>query len=300
MYVLLQTLYKICLRGEKLETKADCQIINKKDKAFKIVNYCLMIAMTLLCIGLAIYYAVIGDPNNRLLATIGVSLLFVLPMLVELIFRCRISNLIVLCYVLYSILSGVLGCVFNFYNLTTFALNKWYDVFIHGLAGYVFCFIALVIISRFEKYKNLSPWTVLMFCLFFTLASELIWELLEWFADSFLGQESQGHPLPGNSAPFVTDTNIDMLCNFTGAVIFALHFIIGKFSKAKLGMNYIEKELCESKILVKMPRKNKKNNIEKEKADSNTQQLKQVQENVENQEDIQTNQVQEENSKVDE
>ena len=228
----------------------------KNDKGFRIFNYCLMIVLALTCLGLSIYYKAIGDPNNRFLASLGVALLFILPALIELIFRCKISSLIVLCYVIYSVLAGLLGCVFNFYNLPNLKLDVWYDIFIHGLAGYVFCFIGLIIISRFEKYKNLSPWTVLFFCVFFTLATELIWELMEWFADKCLGQNSQGFAPDGQSAPLVTDTNIDMLCNFTGAVLFILHFVIGKFTKLTLGMNYIEEEFCGNKIIVKNKKRN--------------------------------------------
>lgn len=247
-----------------METKANNQSPSKSEKVFHIVNYILMISMTLLCMSLCIYYVTIGDPNNRVLASIGVSLLFLVPILIELIFRCRISNLITFCYVLYSILAGVLGCVFNFYNLEAASLNVWYDIFIHTLAGYVFCFIALILISRFEKYKNLNPWTIIIFCICFTLAIELIWELLEWFADSCFAQNSQGFAPQGQPAPLVTDTNIDMLCNFSGAVLFAVQFIIGKFTKFKLGVNYIEKELCGDKIVVKKPkrRKNKVDTVE--------------------------------------
>ena len=152
-----------------METIADKQMSTKGEKIFRIVNYILMISMAILCLSLCIYYTTIGDPNNRVLASVGVALLFLVPIFIELIFRCKISNLIVFSYVVYSILAGVLGCVFNFYNLEVASLNVWYDIFIHGLAGYVFCFIALILISRFEKYKNLNPWTIIIFCFCFTI-----------------------------------------------------------------------------------------------------------------------------------
>lgn len=259
----------------------DILIKNKKDKVFKIVNYVLMIVLALTCVGLGIYYYVIGDPNNRLLASVGVTLLFVLPMLVELIFRCRISNLILLFYTIYSFLAGLLGCLLNFYNTSGFGLDVWYDIFIHTLAGYVFSLIGLIVVSKFEKYKNLNPWTVLFFCFCFTLAIELIWELMEWFADSCLGQQSQGHPPVGQPAPLVTDTNIDMLCNFSGAVLFAIHFIVGKFTKAKVGIKFIEKEFCENKIFSRKLKKSKQN-----KASEENNNLKDMQEPLLEQEEI--------------
>lgn len=236
--------------------------ISQKDKVFHIVNYALMILMTLTCLGLTVYYLIIGDPNNRLFSSLGIATLFIVPILIELIFRCRISNLILLCFIIYSTLAGFMGCVLNFYNTSSFGLDVWYDIFIHGLVGYIFAFIGLIVISRFENYKKLSPWTVLLFCIFLTLAIELVWELMEWFADNCLGQYSQGYPPEGQSVPLVTDTNIDLLCNFIGAIVFAIHFIIAKFTKLKLGFDFIEKELCGDKLIVRKPKKSKNNTIE--------------------------------------
>lgn len=229
----------------------------KKDKTFRVINYILMILLSITCAGLCIYYFVIGDPNNRVLASFGVAILFVLPMLLELIFRCRFSNLLLLCYTVYAVLAGLIGCVFNVYNLTS-----WYDIFIHCLAGYVFCFIGLMLLGKLEKYNKLKPWTVLLFCIFLSLATELIWELMEWFADKCLGQNSQGFAPVGQPAPLVTDTNLDMLCNFSGVVVFILHFVLGKFTKLNLGIKYIENEFCGDKLVVKKLKNNQ--SIEKE------------------------------------
>lgn len=277
----------ITQNGVNMVTEAKNKPISQKNKVFRIVNYCLMILLTLTCIGLCIYYFIIGDPNNRVLASIGVAILFILPILIELIFRCRISNLIILCYIIYSVLAGLLGCVFNFYNLTSLSLNVWYDIFIHGLAGYVFCFVGLILISRLENYKKLSPWTILFFCLFLSLAVELIWELMEWFADSCLGQNSQGFPPEGQPAPLVTDTNIDLLCNFTGVILFAIHFIIGKFTKVKLGFNYIEDELCGNKVVVRNNKKKEKVDIQLEEnslEEQREENISEFEDNPENQE----------------
>ena len=86
-----------------------------------------------------------------------------------------------------------------------------------------------------------------MFCLFCTLAIELVWEMSEWFGDLFLGQTAQGEPVPGYKVPFVTDTDLDMLCNLIGGIIFSIQFAIGKYTKYSLGINYIEIELCPKK-----------------------------------------------------
>lgn len=233
--------------------------MSKKGKVFRWINYVLMIAFSLACIGLCIYNKVIGDPDNRFFACIAMAVVFILPILLELIFRCRFSNFVLMCFIIFCFLSGFLGSVLNFYDKTEFGLNIWYDIFIHTLMGYAFALIGWAIVSRLEKNKKLNVWTILLFCFCFALAIELIWELMEWFADLFMGQNAQGVPIEGQNAPIVTDTDIDLLCNFSGAIIFAIQYMIGKFSKLKLGIGYLEKELCTEKVVRKVDKKKLKN-----------------------------------------
>lgn len=257
--------------------------LTKKDKIFRLINLILMALLMLTCIGLSIYYATIGDPNNRVLASIGVAVLFVLPVILELIFRRRLSNFVFLCYTIYAILAGLIGCVFNMYNLVS-----WYDIFIHCLMGYLFGFVGLFLISKIDNYKKLKPLTIILFSFFLALSIELIWELMEWFADSCLGQSAQGKVIEGYNAPLVSDTNLDMLCNFSGALLFVIHFLIGKFTKCNLGVNYIENELCYKKfssknncLQIKENEKTDAKGIQDAEGDKN-----QESDNVESKEDI--------------
>ena len=212
----------------------------KNERIFRIVNLIIMLISFLTCIALAIYYGVIGDPDSRLLVSLGIALVMVLPWLGEMIFRTRLSNILFLSYQLYAIVAGIIGAVLNVYNLVW-----WFDIVVHLFAGYIFSLLGILLISRFEDYKKLSPWTVLFFCLSITLAIELIWELAEWGVDNIFKQPVQGPYVPGFDKPLVTDTMQDILCNFAGGVIFAIHFIIGKFSKHSFGIKLYEKELTK-------------------------------------------------------
>ena len=176
---------------------------DKNYKIFRICNILITLISTLVCVGLGIYNIVIGDPNNRLVACFGVAIVPLLPIVVELIIRARFSNLFFLAFQIYFILAGVIGCAFNMYNLLS-----WYDTLIHTLAGYTFALLGVIVLSRLDDYKKLSPWTIIVFCVVFSLAIELIWELMEWFADSCLGQTAQGHPPVGEKYPSVLDTEI--------------------------------------------------------------------------------------------
>lgn len=212
--------------------------LSKYDKIFRIINLCIMLISFLICVGLSIYYFCIGDPDSRALSSIGIAVVMILPWIGEMIFRRRLSNILFLAYQIYAIISGVVGSVFNLYNIVW-----WFDIFVHLLAGYVFSLVGIFIISRLQDYRKLNPWTIILFCFCLTLAIELVWELAEWTVSLIFKQPVQGEFVPEYGAALVTDTMEDILCNFIGGIIFAIHLIIGKFSKYNLGIKYYEKEL---------------------------------------------------------
>ena len=219
--------------------------LSKGNKAFRIVN--LVIAVLMLAASIVALVLNLKPDRHRELVTIGVLILTILPYILELIIRKRIANTILFAYQLYIIVAGVVGAVYDIYYEVF-----WFDRVVHTLMGYVAAMLGIFIISRVTKYEKLNVLTVVLFCFFFSLAVELVWELFEWFSDNFLGQTAQGGAFPGD-VPLVTDTMEDILCNFSGAVIFCLHFIIGKFSKASLGIKSIESQLaggqCQRKFL---------------------------------------------------
>ena len=210
----------------------------KKDRIFRIVNLGFMTLQFLACVGLAIYYYCISDPNNRLLTSIGMAIVMVLPLLLELIFKRRLTNILFLFYQVYALIAGLIGSVLNVYYMV-----GWYDIFVHCLAGYIFALAGIFVVSRVQDYKKLNKWLVLLFAFCFTMTCELVWELGEWFSDLFLNQTAQGIPIEGQTAPLVTDTMLDIFCNFSGGLVFALQFIIGKTTKCSLGINFLEREL---------------------------------------------------------
>ncbi len=213
--------------------------LTKKDKIFRIVNLTLMFALLFATIGILIYYVKTGDKNNRMVSCIAMSVVYLVPILVELIIGRRIQNLVTFYFLVYALVAGFLGSCFSLYKTTS-----WFDIPVHILAGYTFSFFGIVILSRLEKYHTLKPITIIIFCFFCTLSVELVWELVEWFSDLVLNQTAQGEIVPGYGAPLVTDTNLDMLCNLVGGLLFSVQFLIGKFTKFSFGVNFFEGELC--------------------------------------------------------
>lgn len=225
-----------------MKTMTKFKELKKGDQIFRIINVVFMVLQFLACIGMGIYYLTIGDPENRVFSCFGIAVLVILPYLAELIFRFRLPGLIFFGYQIYVLFAGVIGSVFNVYYLAS-----WYDLIIHTLAGYVFALLGIFVVSRLENYSKLNKWTIVIFCFCLSMACELIWELLEWFVDNCLGQTAQGPIAEGHNAPLVTDTMVDILCNFCGAIVFSVQYIIGKSTKATLGTKFFEKQLVKEK-----------------------------------------------------
>ncbi len=205
--------------------------LSKSQKIFRVVNLSLMLAIVLASIGLIIYYSLIGDPDRRLSIsgiTIGIALA---PFLLEIIFRFRFNPIIFLAYQIYFLVASLIGAACNIYNTVW-----WFDTPVHIIMGYLVAMCGIFIIARLQEYKKINPWLVIIFCFMFSLSVEFIWELSEFTVDRLFGTNAQ-------NGPELWDTLKDMFCNFGGAMLFFIHYTLGKFTKLNLGIPAIEKTL---------------------------------------------------------
>lgn len=218
--------------------------LTKNQKVFRIINLSIMLAMFLACVGLIIYYALGNDPDGkRLYGTIVILVACLIPFLLEVIFRFRFNSVIFLGYEIYLAVAGLFGSAMNGYSII-----PWFDTPVHVLMGYIMCMAGLFVIARLGDYKKLSPWLVVVFCVCFSLGIEVVWEISEWLIDRVTGSTMQGVVIPEYGVPLLWDTIKDLMCNFGGAMIFFLHFVIGKFTKCHLAIPAIETELTTRKI----------------------------------------------------
>lgn len=210
----------------------------KGQKIFRLCNLALMLLVALAGAGLAIYYHEIGDPNHRVGASIVVIALAIAPFLVEMIFRFRFNSVIFLAYQVYFIFAALLGSALDLYNTT-----GWFDIPVHTLMGYTMCLVGMFLLARIEKYEKFNPATIALFCFFFSLSVELVWEIGEFSVDRIFGLTMQGKYVEGEIDPLVTNTVRDLICNLSGATIFLIHYLVGNLTRLKLGMKAIEREL---------------------------------------------------------
>ena len=222
----------------------------KNDKVFRIINLIIMSLLCITCIIFAFYYGFVSDPNSRIIPSICIAVLSLVPLFIELIFRKKFNNVVFLAIEIYLIFAGLIGSVLNVYYLVA-----WYDIVIHTLMGYIVALCGIFVISRIGNYKKMNAFLVATFCLCFSLAIEVLWELFEWGADNLFNQTMQGEKIVGYGEPLVGDTMLDLLCNTIGSFLFFIHFIVGRTTKCSLGIKFLEKQLVrENDDLICMQR----------------------------------------------
>ncbi len=212
--------------------------LNKKTRIFRILNLSLNLLIILTLIGLVIYYYLTNNAFNRQYASLGVIGFSLFPLIFEFLTRRRIPNTLFLLLLIYIIFAGVLGSALSFYTI-----YWWFDIVIHSFMGYFAAAIGLFLLCFFDDQKNMKIITIALFCLSFSLLIEGVWELFEFGIDLLVpSMEMQGVNFEGQNFPLVTDTMVDIFCNFCGALVFFLHYIFAKALKRSLGINAMIRE----------------------------------------------------------
>ncbi len=231
----------------------------KGEKIFRYINIALDAAIMLTAIGLAIAYKLGEDPNGRFAASLGLLIVGVIPFLYELIFRTKLPNSVFLIFNLYFILAGLWGSALSGY--LTFA---WLDIVVHFVMGYLMAMLGLFIICRTSHQTKMHFLLIALFCLAFSLLIECAWEIYEWVASIVANTRLQGEFVEGFSAPLVTDTMEDICCNFGGAALFALHYLISKWTRKNLFISSMEKEFSVKHKLFENSKLRKNKQAEKD------------------------------------
>lgn len=116
---------------------------------------------------------------------------------------------------IFVFLSQILGRVYEFYIIFSF-----WDIFLHTLAGILFYYIGKELILYFNR-RSFKQGIVIFFCICFSLAIGVLWELFEFIFDQVFHmnmQEARG--LIGVDA--ILDTMSDLVVLTLGAILSAL------------------------------------------------------------------------------
>ena len=151
------------------------------------------------------------------------GILTFVPYLFKKLFKVQIPILLEILYLMFCAATIMLGEIFEFY-----IKYKWWDDLLHIFSGSFISVIGFVVIYYLNEKKdikfNLSPGFIVLFCLCFSLAGELVWEIIEWTLDGLVGSNMQRYmhdilltPFEGREA--LRDTMWDMIEALIGSVI---------------------------------------------------------------------------------
>lgn len=218
----------------------------KRNRIFKILNLSLNLTIIIFLIGLTIYYFATNN-SNRQYACLGIIGFSLIPLIFEFCSKKGIPNYLYLFVNIYIIFAGVWGSALNGY--TTY---WWFDIVIHSFMGYFAAVVGLFFLCLMEDHHLMKIFTVAVFCLSFSLLVEGVWELFEFGVDLIIPtMEMQGVNFADQNFPLVTDTMVDIFCNFIGAFVFFIHYLVAKSSRKNLGIDSMIREFTREERLLK-------------------------------------------------
>ena len=180
------------------------------------IKYCILGALILI----GFYYAVMS--NWHAVFMISQAFLFsLIPSFLQKLYGVRTPRILQAGVVFFMFATIFLGEVANFYELFW-----WWDLIWHTLAGTVFCLIGFIILILTYRRQNvrLNSLFSTVFAVSFSLASSVLWEILEFVIDLTFGTNMQ---------PSGSDTMWDLVVGLFGA-------LIGAFS----GYRYVQYREC--------------------------------------------------------
>jgi uncharacterized membrane protein YjdF len=165
------------------------------------------LVVTALCLGVVC----LANPEYKKYGGVLASLILpFLPVIVERLFRARISFRLQMIYYVFLFVALFLGIDMDFYKTV-----PHFDKVIHLLSGVLSVVLGYYVL-RFFKIKGSRLFRAL-FMVCFAMAIAVLWEFFEFFCDKFLGQSMQQLVSVG-----VDDTMLDLLMAFVGSVIGAI------------------------------------------------------------------------------
>ena len=186
---------------------------------------------------------------NALMAFVLLILTFI-PLVVEKAFKVDIPSVMEIIFLIFSVLSFLLGEIGDFY-----IKYRWWDSMLHAMSGVLLGCLGFVLLNYFNKNDNfksfhLGPGFAALFVLCFTITCGTLWEIIEWFADTINGTNMQrfednitGIGFVGRDALY--DTMKDLILDSIGGIIIAIvGYLDIKFNKGLV--NKLKVEIVEN------------------------------------------------------
>lgn len=215
--------------------------------------------------GISLFFVETDSIRSILIFNTLESLLMIVLISIPIIFtkvtRFKIPEVMEVMYIIFCAGSIILGEINDFYGKF-----GWWDSLLHTMSGIMFGILGYIILNTFNHYDGdkirFSPILVSIWTVCFTMTMGVIWELIEFTCDEFLGTNmqqfltgrgtlDQGEPLVGHEA--LRDTMKDLALDLVGSLIPAIigYFELRKKKKQGFAYLYLEKEDIHADKVVK-------------------------------------------------
>ncbi len=200
----------------KTKEKKNKEKNKKEDNKYsfiKVFNFVLINAFRAMLIFLLVSAILRKDKEAVLLISLS-SLTSFYKELIYLFTKIRLSIIMQIIFTTFIILAVLFGTLMGVYHKI-----RWWDTMLHGVSGVLLVFSALMGLAMMRKRNKSLVYSislVISYSFFFAMTAGVIWELLEFSADTFLGMDAQR----SKGVEYgVLDTMQDVVANTVGAII---------------------------------------------------------------------------------
>lgn len=157
-------------------------------------------------------YFVITKDNNIVFILKDISIIFTISALyiIQKLFKVKISEGLNLIYIIFIFMAHFLGVTCDFYSKI-----YWFDKFAHFLSGVITSFVAIYILVKFKKDKNI--FFDILYIIAITLMIASLWEIFEYLSSYYFGVDPQKVIVTG-----VNDTMGDLIVAFLGSILVSI------------------------------------------------------------------------------
>lgn len=157
-------------------------------------------------------YFVITKDDNVVFVLKDISIIFTISALyiIQKIFKIHINEGLNLIYILFIFVAHFLGVICDLYSNI-----YWFDKFAHFLSGVITSFVAIYLLVKFKKGKNL--FFNILYIIALTLMIASLWEIFEYLSSYYFNVDPQKVLATG-----VTDTMGDLIVALLGSILVSI------------------------------------------------------------------------------
>ncbi len=156
----------------------------KKFTKENIVRYSAFYAALLFSVFTFIFFLIKGSNNRAFMGVLTVFYIFI-PRLIENVCKIRIQPTLYVFVIFYAV-CPLLGFSYDFYYNFS-----WWDDILHAFAGIIFALLGAYLPKALNKDSEPSVALCAFSAFFFSVAIAGLWELVEFFTDSYFGTDMQ-------------------------------------------------------------------------------------------------------------